>query len=98
MARILIGTSGWAYGSWKGCFYPPLLPDKQRLSFYGDRFPTTEVNYSYYHIPSDETYRKWSTLVPPGFVFAVKANRIITHVGRLQHVEKPWRTFVEGVR
>lgn len=38
MARIRIGTSGWAYGSWKGCFYPYRLPDKQRQSFYADRF------------------------------------------------------------
>jgi uncharacterized protein YecE (DUF72 family) len=55
MARILIGTSGWVYGSWKGRFYPDSLPDKQRLSFYAERFATTEVNYSFYHVPSDAT-------------------------------------------
>ena len=97
MARIFIGTSGWAYASWKGCFYPPGLPDKQRLSFYAHRFPTTEVNYSYYHVPSEETYRRWTTLVPPDFVFAVKANRTITHVGRLQGVDRQWQAFVRGV-
>lgn len=98
MARILIGTSGWAYGSWKRCFYPPSLPDKQRLSFYADRFTTTEVNYSYYHVPSEQTYRRWATQVPSDFVFAVKANRMITHVGRLQGVEAEWQAFVLGVR
>ena len=98
MARILIGTSGWAYGSWKRCFYPPGLPDKQRLSFYARRFTTTEVNYSYYHVPSEQTYRRWASQVPSDFVFAVKANRMITHVGRLQGVEAEWQAFVPGVR
>ncbi len=96
MARIFIGTSGWVYGSWKGRFYPDNLPDKQRLSFYADRFATTEVNYSYYHVPSEGTYRRWAGLVPPHFLFALKANRIITHIGRLGHVEESWRTFLRG--
>jgi uncharacterized protein YecE (DUF72 family) len=98
MARIFIGTSGWAYGSWKGCFYPPGLPDVQRLGFYSHRFRTTEVNFTYYQVPSEQTYRKWATLVPPDFVFAIKANRMITHVGRLQDVRTEWQAFIRGVR
>src|SRR5829696_1247149 len=96
MARILIGTSGWAYGSWKGCFYPPTLPDKQRLSFYADRFPTVEVNYSYYHVPSEQTFRTWAAVVPPRFLFALKANRIVTHLARLGAVEPSWSGFVRN--
>lgn len=96
MARILIGTSGWAYGSWKGCFYPPTLPGKQRLSFYADRFPTTEVNYSYYHVPSEQTLRTWAAVVPPHFVFTLKANRIVTHLARLGNVEPSWSGFVRN--
>src|SRR5215203_247434 len=98
MARVLIGTSGWAYARWKGCFYPPRLPEKQRLSFYADRFPTTEINCSFYRIPSEDTYRKWATLVPSGFTFAVKANRIISHAGRLRNIQDTWQMFVRGVR
>ena len=96
MARIFIGTSGWVYGSWKGRFYPDNLPEKQRLSFYADRFSTTEVNYSYYHVPSSATYRSWVGLVPPQFLFALKANRVITHMGRLGQVEESWRSFLQG--
>ncbi len=90
----MIGTSGWAYGGWKGCFYPPTLPDRQRLSFYADRFPTTEVNYSYYHVPSEQTLRTWAAVVPPYFLFTLKANRIVTHLARLGQVEPYWSGLV----
>jgi uncharacterized protein YecE (DUF72 family) len=96
MARLLIGTSGWVYGGWKARFYPPALPDAQRLGFYATRLSTTEVNYSFYHVPSRETYRKWRLQVPGDFVFAVKANRAITHVARLHNVEQAWADFVKG--
>ncbi|HEU4686336.1 MAG TPA: DUF72 domain-containing protein [Nitrospira sp.] len=98
MARLFIGTSGWVYGAWKGRFYPPTLPDAQRLSYYATRFITTEVNYSYYHVPSAETYRRWTALIPPQFVFVLKANRSITHLARLKNVEALWSEFVEGAR
>ncbi len=94
MARIFIGTCGWVYDAWKGRFYPPALPDAQRLGYYANRFQTTELNYSFYHVPSSETYRKWLRLVPPGFVFALKANRLITHEARLRDVESTWNDFV----
>jgi hypothetical protein len=33
MARILVGTSGWHYESWKGPFFPLGLQLKDRLRF-----------------------------------------------------------------
>ena len=98
MARVYIGTSGWVYGAWKGRFYPHGLPDAQRLSFYATKFAATEINYSYYHLPFLQTYRKWAMLVPPGFVFAIKANRAITHLARLKNVDKAWKDFVQGAK
>jgi uncharacterized protein YecE (DUF72 family) len=96
MARLLIGTSGWTYSSWKGAFYPEELPSRRYLEFYSGEFSTTEVNYSFYHLPKPETYAKWAAQVPDGFVFAVKASRFITHVKRLADVEEAWTTFVEN--
>jgi uncharacterized protein YecE (DUF72 family) len=95
LARILIGTSGWTYASWKGTFYPEDLPRKRYLEFYAREFPTTEVNYSFYHLPKRETYTNWAKQVPSGFVFAVKASRLITHTKRLLGVGEPWQTFVQ---
>lgn len=61
-------------GLWKleRLYYPAGLPD-QRLSFYADRFPTTEVKYSFYHVPSGGTYRRWASLVQSEFLFALNA-------------------------
>ena len=95
MARIFIGTSGWTYASWKGAFYPHDLPSRRYLEFYAREFPTTEVNYSFYHLPRPQTYANWAGQVPKGFVFAVKASRFITHITRLLAVEEAWSRFVQ---
>lgn len=94
MARILIGTSGWTYPDWRGAFYPEDLPSREYLAFYAREFLTAEVNYSFYHLPKPETYAKWAAQVPDGFIFSVKASRLITHTKRLRGVIEPWRTFV----
>jgi uncharacterized protein YecE (DUF72 family) len=98
MAQVFIGTSGWAYPSWKGVFYPKDLPSARFLEFYRNQFPTTEVNYSFYHLPRPSTYEKWAAQVPEGFVFAVKASRFITHTKRLKCVEEPWRIFLQNAQ
>jgi uncharacterized protein YecE (DUF72 family) len=98
LLRVLIGTSGWTYASWKGTFYPEDLPSKRYLEFYAREFPTTEVNYSFYHLPKPQTYANWAKQVPSAFVFAVKASRLMTHTKRLRGVEDAWRTFVQHAR
>jgi uncharacterized protein YecE (DUF72 family) len=95
MPHILIGTSGWTYVSWKGTFYPEDLPSRRYLDFYAREFSTTEVNYSFYHLPKPQTYGNWAKQVPSGFVFAVKASRLITHTKRLLGVDQAWHTFVQ---
>jgi uncharacterized protein YecE (DUF72 family) len=98
MAQILIGTSGWTYSNWKGTFYPEDLPSARFLEFYTKRFPTTEVNYSFYHLPRPATYEKWAAQVSEGFIFAVKASRFITHTKRLMDVEEAWRVFLQNAQ
>lgn len=98
MPKFLIGTSGWTYASWKGRFYPKDLPSRRYLAHYATEFSTTEVNYSFYHLPRPETYAKWAADVPDAFIFSVKASRFITHIKRLQAVEEAWATFVDNAR
>lgn len=43
-----------------------------------------EINNSFYRLPSRDTFASWSQKVPPGFIFAVKASRFITHRKKLQ--------------
>ncbi len=84
-----MGTSGWQYEDWRGCFYPTELPTRGWLAHYAGRFATVEVNSSFYRLPSPETVARWARTVPDGFVFAFKASRYLTHVRRLRDCAEP---------
>jgi uncharacterized protein YecE (DUF72 family) len=86
MRQVRIGTSGWTYDDWKGDFYPAGLKAIDRLAFYASRFDTTEINGSFYRLPSEKAVASWSARAPPGFVFAWKASRFITHNKKLKDV------------
>jgi uncharacterized protein YecE (DUF72 family) len=94
MAQFFVGTSGWNYYGWRGSFYPENLPSRQWLSYYAEHFNTTEVNYSFYHLPRLTTYENWHSQTPEGFIFALKASRLITHIKRLKSVRAEWTAFV----
>lgn len=80
---IRIGTSGWHYKHWRGPFYPPDLPASEMLRFYMERFDSVEINNSFYKLPAVETLAGWKKATPPGFLFAVKGSRFITHMKKL---------------
>ena len=96
MPKLFIGTSGWVYSHWQGIFYPENLPSKEKLKYFSQHFKTTEVNYSFYHLPRLTTYQKWYSQTPEDFLFAVKASRFITHIKRLKGVKEAWETFLEN--
>jgi uncharacterized protein YecE (DUF72 family) len=83
MAAVRIGTSGWTYDGWRGRFYPDDVAKKGWLAYYGSRFPTTEINGSFYRTPSLAAVRGWREQTPKDFVFAWKASKFITHWKRL---------------
>jgi uncharacterized protein YecE (DUF72 family) len=82
--RMRVGTSGFGYDQWEGGFYPTDLAADDRLAFYAERFRTVELNNTFYRMPKRDVLRRWAAAVPPGFRFAVKASRRITHEGRLE--------------
>lgn len=85
--RIRAGTSGWSYKEWKGFFYPEKLPAKDFLRYYGERFPSVEVNNTFYRMPNQTTLEGWLAQVPEDFTFVLKASKRITHDRRLKEVE-----------
>jgi uncharacterized protein YecE (DUF72 family) len=95
--RVLVGTSGWSYKEWKGSFYPAKLPQDEMLSFYASRFPTVEVNNSFYRIPSEKVLVGWAGQVPPEFQFVVKASRRVTHNSRLADTDGSLEYFLRAV-
>jgi uncharacterized protein YecE (DUF72 family) len=82
--NLYVGTSGYSYKEWKGPFYPKNLPDKQMLTFYGERFRTVEINNTFYRMPEASVLQKWAGEVPADFQFVLKAPQHITHVKRLK--------------
>ena len=81
--NILAGTSGWSFKEWKGSFYPKDLPDAEMLTYYSSRFPTVEINNTFYRMPKETVLLEWASRVPASFRFAVKASQRITHKNRL---------------
>lgn len=88
---IYVGTSGWQYDWWRGPFYPERLPKTRWLAHFSQRFPTVEVNNSFYRLPSEETFARWRAESAEAFVFALKASRFITHIKRLRDCREPVR-------
>ena len=82
--RLLAGTSGYAFKEWKGVFYPPDLADDGWLGYYARKFPTVEINNTFYRLPKQDVLREWASRVPEPFTFAIKASMRITHHARLK--------------
>lgn len=97
---VRIGTSGWHYMHWKGPFYPKDMRPGQFLACYSSRFATVEINNTFYRLPAAGTFETWREVAPPGFVYAVKASRFITHLKKLSDPPNAIRDFfarVEGL-
>jgi uncharacterized protein YecE (DUF72 family) len=84
---IFIGTSGYNYPEWKGSFYPADLSAAKMLPYYAARFPTVEINYTFYRMPNEKILSNWAAQVPADFRFTLKAPRRITHDAKLVKCE-----------
>ena len=90
---IWIGTSGYNYPEWKGSFYPSDLPAWKMLPFYGARFPTVEINYTFYRMPNEKLVGGWALHTPSPYKLTLKAPRRITHDSRLKHCGELVKAF-----
>jgi uncharacterized protein YecE (DUF72 family) len=88
-----IGISGWTYAGWRGVFYPKKLAHRQELEFASREFNSIEINGSFYSLQLPSSYQRWRAETPPGFTFAVKGGRFITHMKKLRDVEAPLANF-----
>ncbi len=93
MGSVRIGVSGWRYAHWRGRFYPRGLPQRRELEHVATCFPTVELDGSFYSLQRPTSYVAWREATPPGFTFAVKGGRFITHMKRLRGVEAPLANF-----
>ena len=82
---LWIGTSGYNYPEWKGSFYPADLPAAKMLAYYAARFPTVEINYTFYRMPNEKLVSGWAAGTPSPYKLTLKAPRRITHASRLRN-------------
>jgi uncharacterized protein YecE (DUF72 family) len=81
---VWVGTSGYNYPEWKGRFYPETLPAARMLPYYAARFPTVEINYTFYRMPNEKLVGGWAGQTPSPYQLTLKAPRRITHDNRLK--------------
>ncbi len=85
------------YRHWRGVLYREGLPQRQWLARYAELFDTVELNATFYRLPTPESVERWRDAAPPGFVFAVKGSRYLTHLKRLLDAGEGLRRFYDPV-
>ena len=77
---IMIGTSGYSYTEWADAgFYPKGIKSAHMLAHYARTFPVTELNFTWYQMPKAPMLERMRGQVEPGFRFAAKLTRTMTH-------------------
>nr|WP_251106492.1 DUF72 domain-containing protein [Alloacidobacterium dinghuense] len=69
---VRIGISGWTYERWRGVFYPERLPQKEELRFAAGKFPSIEINGTFYSLQRPASFARWAAETPDDFVFSSK--------------------------
>jgi uncharacterized protein YecE (DUF72 family) len=96
-ANVWVGCSGWNYADWRELVYPRGLPPRRWLAHYATLFDTVEVNSTFYRLPSRDAVANWAAETPPGFRFAIKASRYLTHIKRLTNLGQGVERFYERI-
>jgi uncharacterized protein YecE (DUF72 family) len=94
---VRIGCSGWNYDDWRGRLYPEGLGKPRWLGRYAEVFDTVEVNSTFYRLASRAATARWAAETPPGFVFAAKASRYLTHIRRLREIDEGMVRYYERI-
>lgn len=94
MAQLYVGTSGWAYPTWRPAFYPEKLAQKKFLNFYATKLNTVEVNFTFRQLVKETTVQNWIAETPAHFRFTIKAHQVLTHIKRLKGAEEFLQRFL----
>jgi uncharacterized protein YecE (DUF72 family) len=92
-SRVLVGTSGYSYDDWVGPVYPVGTARQDFLALYAREFPVVELNFSYYQQPNPRMLERMAAVTPPGFTFALKAHRSMTH-----EIGETWEKDIDQFR
>ena len=98
MNRTFVGTSGWSYTTWRPRFYPEGMKSKDFLAYYGTKFKTIEINYTFNHLPTEKNVAEWTGATPADFLIGLKASQLITHRAQLREPANTLPPFFERAR
>ena len=90
--RVFVGTAGWSVPRASADRCPG---DGTHLQRYSRTFTCAEINSSFHRPHPATTYAKWAGCTPPGFRFAVKLPRTITHDRQLRRARTPFAEFLD---
>jgi uncharacterized protein YecE (DUF72 family) len=93
---IRVGIGGWNFAPWRGVFYPEGLAQAKELAYAASRLTSIEINATFYGSQKPESFRKWASAVPDGFVFAVKGPRFATNRGVLAEAGDSIKRFLDS--
>jgi uncharacterized protein YecE (DUF72 family) len=65
------------------------------LDYYTQFFETVEINNSFYRLPPESALADWRDSTPPGFLFAMKGSRFLTHMKKLKDAEQGLGRFLQ---
>lgn len=95
---IRVGIGGWDFAPWRGAFYPKGLKQKDELAFASRQLTALEINGTYYSGFKPETFARWASQTPEGFIFTAKASRFCTNRRVLGDVgESIGKFFAQGI-
>ena len=92
--NVRVGTAGWSIPGQHAAAFPA---GGSHLERYARVLPAVEINSSFYRPHRPSTYARWAASVPPGFRFAAKLPRAITHDRRLDGAAEPLARFLGEV-
>lgn len=92
---VYVGCGKWNKQDLKN-FFPPKTKDE--LEYYSTQFNSIELNATFYGNVKPELVSSWRDKTPEGFKFFPKIPQYISHIRRLDDVEKPAENFCESIR
>src|ERR1017187_3814534 len=99
-SQLLRGTSSWTGDGWVGSFYPAGSQAADFLPYYAQRFPTVEIDTTFYRIPMAKTFEQWSDRTPKGFISSTSAElafvRLASPSGVLASPNRPSRIHLHS--
>jgi uncharacterized protein YecE (DUF72 family) len=94
MSLPRIGIAGWSIPKTMAESFPG---DGSHLARYARVLNCAEINSTFYRSHRPEVFARWAAQTPPGFRFAVKLPRTITHDHRLRAARAPLSRFIAEV-